>query len=148
MELAASCLAVIELSSRILLQTAVFVNEAKHASEVKGDLFAKVSDLHWTLEAVNGSLRKREQQMTAKTFSVDEAKILIGIREVLERCEQTVERFSTKIESFGREREIGWVQKAMLQLKLEIKSPTILNFEKSVDANIASLQVLMSCFEP
>lgn len=148
MEFAASIIAVVDYSFKLSLNIAQFVHEAKDASGATKDLFFKVTSLHQTCHTVHLSLKKRAEQVNKKLLSLDEQEIWCTIRNALERCEKTVERFKEELEGLSTSEELTWRQQGQQQLKLKIRSPKIASLEKKIDANIGSLQVLLPCLQP
>ncbi|KAL2349975.1 hypothetical protein BJ546DRAFT_1070369 [Cryomyces antarcticus] len=144
----ASIATLIDFSLAISIKLAKFVYDAKDATKSKGDLFSKAAGLQQKLVAVGKTLETRKAQIEAKPVNPNEELILNTMKDTLELCMKTVERFEKKVQSLGTETESTWWQKAILQLRLEVRGSEIKKIEEKIDTNTASLQLLLACFEP
>lgn len=137
-----------DVATRVYLSTARFIQDCKAAGETRTRLYEKVTALNGVLEAVETLLTARRNQ-SRKPISYHEDDILKNLRRAMERCEGTVERLNEKVTSLGPgTREPNWRQRAILQLKLNVKEPEILRIERDMQADIGSLQVYLTCLSP
>lgn len=152
MELAASCIAVVQVASKLCLSLAKFISEAKDANDTTSDLVKRVVTLHSMLEIVRGVLKTRASQRQARPFVPFDDDVEKGVwdqaEKVLQRCEGTVKRLEGELDSLGRGESKSWAQLASLQLKLNVRDPAISRIEKDIDANVSAAQLMITCFQP
>lgn len=142
----ASVAQILDYSLRLFSKVAGFVHDVKYAPETKMDLVTKVTSLYQTLHAVNTCLRRWQEQVGTRPLPADETFVLLAVFKALERCEQTVHKLEAKIQRLGGSRNDLW-NRLRLQTQLEIRGSSISHIEKSIDANLGSLQVLLPCLQ-
>lgn len=132
----------------LLAKLGRFVHEAQGATQSKDDLFAKVTGLHELLVVVAVTLSKRNKQKGTKAINADEENLLIALSNALARCKQTVKQLEQRLRGLDGGSGPGWLRRLVLQGKLNIKSDEFTRLGTKIDVNIASLQVLLPCFQP
>ena len=66
----------------------------------------------------------------------------------LERCQQTMEKFEKEIERLGDREKYGWLRRGLIAMNSIEDEPKTIRLGKDMEADIASLSVLLPCFQP
>ena len=80
-------------------------------------------------------------------MSEDEEQIWLAVGNALERCQQTMKKFEEEIERLGNREKYGWLRRGLIAMN-SIDEPKTIRLEKDMKADIASLSVLLPCFQP
>ena len=138
-----------DVAARVCLRIARFLNEVKDADKTRSGLYKKATALHDILKAVEAATRERNAQVHTKPVSDDEDGILEMLTAALDRCESTVKKFEEKLGGLGLGgTEPRWPERAMLQLRIDVQWSGIARLEKDIQADIAAIQLLFTCFLP
>lgn len=142
-------ISIADVAARVCLRLARFLNEVKDADETRSSLYKKATTLHDILKAVEIATRRRNVHVPTKPVSDDEGMILVMLTAALGRCESTVEKFEEKLGGLGRGgTEPKLLERAMLQLRLDVQGSGIARIERDIQADIAALHLLSTCFLP
>lgn len=149
LEYAAAIVQVIDLSLRLSLKIATFVQETKDSNETRSDLYHQIKTFLDTIQSVQRTFSQREEQRNRRPLNKAEGEICKAVTNILVRCEGYMERFERKIKGLGGQFvEAGWLNRALLQLSLQVKGPAISKLERQITASISSLETLLACFQP
>jgi hypothetical protein len=133
---------VVELSLKILKELDRFVRESKDADAVAKELHAKVHQLYTCAETVQRVARSRGRQAGRNQQDEDEIQIWNAIRATLRRCEKLFQRFQTALEGLEQGyTKLGWLQKALLQRRIDARQPKISRLERKIDFHLSTLQI-------
>ncbi|KAI9760164.1 MAG: Ankyrin-2 [Geoglossum simile] len=144
----ASAATLAELSLKIYQNLSKFITEAGEADVAARDLQSRINRLHKTTDTVWSTLRYRAKQADAGQLAREEVEIWETIRESLNTCERSLQKFENALEGLSNGSEsLGWLKKALLQLKMERKNPTIAKLETTVDTHLQMMQVSLACLQ-
>jgi len=142
-------ISIADVAARVCLRLGRFLNEVKDAGETRSSLHKKAAALHDILKVVDAATRKRNVHVHTKPISDDEGGILVMLTAALGRCESTVKKFEEMLGRLGGGgTEPNWLGRAILQLKLDVRGSGIAKIERDIEADIAPLQLLSTCFLP
>lgn len=142
-------ISIADVAARVGIRLARFLAESKDAGETRNSLHTTATDLREILTAIETATRKRSGQVQTKPISEDEDRILVILKAAVGRCESTVEKFEKKLGGLGRGgTELRWRERFALQLRLDVHQSGIARVERDIRADIASLQLLFTCFSP
>lgn len=147
MEIAASAVALVEFTSKLVISLAKFTHEAKSVDAATSELFHQVSSLESILKNVHKVLKRREAQRSNIPIEDPEIEIWEWAKDILLRCERTVKNLEDELRSLDNGKSGGWTGRAWKQLKLNINTPAISRIEKQIAANVSSAQLMMACFQ-
>jgi hypothetical protein len=144
----ASAATLAELSLKIYRSLSKFITEAGEADVAAKDLQSRVNRLHKTTDTVWSTLRYRTKQADAGDLAQEEAEIWESIKESLNTCERKLRKFENALQGlFSGNESLGWLKKALLQLKMDRKNPTIAKLETTIDTHLQMMQVSLACLQ-
>ncbi|ERF72360.1 hypothetical protein EPUS_06116 [Endocarpon pusillum Z07020] len=149
-QIIASCIGVADFALKSYRGLYRFVSDIKNADNTAKGLCCKVQRLRKTLYNVHLVLLARENQLLeTRPAGPEEECILSNIRDSLKQWRHTLQKFKREIKGLNAplegDRRPTWVDKTLLQLKLQRKAPTIAKFEKSIDEHIEELSLSLHC---
>ena len=144
----ASAFTIIALACRLSRYISRVANEARDIKEASGTISKKVIRWDVVLETVYLSLKNRKRQRRFKPLSEDEEQIWLTVGNALERCQQTMKKFEEEIERLGDREKYGWLRRGLIVINSIEDEPKTIRLKKDIKANIASLSVLLPCFQP
>ncbi|KAN0084913.1 hypothetical protein V8E54_001380 [Elaphomyces granulatus] len=145
--LAASVLQLVCFTGSAIEKVARFAREARHVQETKGDLFATIINFNKSLQAVKLVLETWKKQSSGGMDTLEVGQILATANSVWKSCEEAVQRFEEKLESFGNRSRQNWLRDAMQQLKLRSRSAEMTRIKTRIDTEISTLQLLLACLK-
>jgi hypothetical protein len=139
----------VELSFRVYQNLSRFISKAAVADTVASELLVKISHLQNTTNIVASALRYRGREAKSNPPAKEELEIWDTINSSLDDCNRMLQRFEDALEglldrSDGR---LGWLQKALLQRKLDRRDPAITNLENKIDRHLQILQIYLLCLQ-
>lgn len=144
----ASVFTIVALACRLSRYVSRIANEARDIKEASGTISKKVVRWDEVLRAVHSSLKGRKKQRRFKPLSEDEEQIWLAVGNALERCQQTMKKFEEEIERLGDREKYGWLRRGLIAMNSIEDEPKTIRLEKDMKADIASLSVLLPCFQP
>ncbi|KAN0084919.1 hypothetical protein V8E54_001386 [Elaphomyces granulatus] len=146
--LSASVLQLVCFTGSAIEKVARFAREASHVQETKGDLFATIINFNRSLQAVKSVLDTwKNKQSPGGMDTLEVGQILATANSVWKSCEEAVQRFEEKLESFGNRSRQNWLGDAMQQLKLRSRSAEMTRIKTRIDTEISTLQLLLACLK-
>lgn len=138
-----------DVASRVCISTARFLEESRVAGETRSALYHKVTTLNSILEAVKTTATHREKQFREKPVSSHEDVILKVLGTALKRCKATMERLESKVTSLGSDTTVpNLLHRCMLQFRHQVSGPAIARIERDMQADIGSMQLMLTCLVP
>lgn len=132
--------ALLEVCLKLGTHLARFVQRASGADTFATDLSSKVGQLRTCAITVQRAARSRERQAGPGEQDRDEIEIWKTIERTLSHCERLFNRFEALLKSMAPGKEdLNWLEKALLQTKIDIREPKILELEKKIDFHLTTL---------
>ena len=144
----ASAFTIVALAYRLSRYISRVANEARDIKEASGTISKKVVQWDEVLRAVYLSLKGRKKQRRFKPLSEDEEQIWLTVGNALERCQQTMKKFEEEIARLGDREKYGWLRRGLIAINSIEDEPKTIQLKKDMKADIASLSVLLPCFQP
>ena len=149
-QLIATCIAVADIALKSYRGLYRFASDVKNADHTARGLCHKVQRLRNTLYTVHLVLLARENQLLeTRPAGPEEGRILSNIRDSLKAWRQTLQNFKRELKGLNErldgDRRPTWVDRALLQLRLQRKAPAIERFERSIDEHIEELSLSLHC---
>ena len=144
----ASVFTIVALACRLSRYISQIANEARDIKEASGTISKKVVQWNEVLRAVHWSLNSRKRQIRFKPLSEDEEQIWLAMGNALEHCQQTIKKFEEEIERLGDREKYGWLQGGLIAMNSIKNEPKTIRLKKDIKADIASLSILLPCFQP
>ncbi|KAF7510333.1 hypothetical protein GJ744_006829 [Endocarpon pusillum] len=149
-QIIASCIGLADFALKSYRGLYRFVSDIKNADKTAKGLCCKVQRLRKTLYNVHLVLLARENQLLeTRPAGPEEECILSNVRDSLKQWRHTLQKFKREIKGLNAplegDRRPTWVDKTLLQLKLQRKGPTIGKFERSIDEHIEELSLSLHC---
>ncbi|ORY11067.1 hypothetical protein BCR34DRAFT_601668 [Clohesyomyces aquaticus] len=149
METVAAIAQVTEVALRISSCIAKFCHDAKDSNEARSDLYSQIDTLDDTLSSIQHALGMRREQVQKRPISEEEENICKRMKVILELCEQSLDRFASKIRKLGPcAEDAKWWSRAWIQFNMQTRAPAIARIEGQISANVSALQTLLVCFQP
>lgn len=145
--IAASAITVAEFLFKTYETLSKFVRDAKNSDSTAAEVRLKVQQLRAVVLSIKGALLYRTTHVATRPPGKEEVLIWFRIRAALEGCQQNLKRFEEELKGLHGRTQVEWLRKALLQLRLQQKDPTITRFERSMDTHIQVLQTLLLCLQ-
>ncbi|KAI9694376.1 MAG: hypothetical protein M1820_008976 [Bogoriella megaspora] len=148
-QVAASGLAVVELGFKLYDALSTFVTKARQADEEARELRETVRRSLKTLITVNETLKARLKELGQGRVTPEEQNIWININESLISWDRNLKKLKRKVQDVPRrgsaQGHMNWIDKALLQLKLDRRSPVILQFQRNIKEHMQELSLSLQC---
>ena len=132
--------ALLEVCLKLGIHLARFVQRASKAGTFATDLKSKVDQLRICAVTVQRAARCRERQAGTGEQDHDEVEIWQTIEKTLSRCEGMFNQLEKLFKSMTPEKEdLNWLRKALLQTRIDIREPQLLELEKKIDFHLTTL---------
>lgn len=136
------------VSLKIIHQLSVFVAEARDAHNVAKDLQEKIEQLHACSQTVGATSSRREEQLKAERPGQAERNLWGGIDRSLGQCQRVLTKFEGALKGLkSGKAELSWLEKGLLQLKLDNRDPEIRRLESKIDTYLQTLQISILCVQ-
>ena len=145
----AAALQLAEFAFRLYQTLSKFVARAKDADGEALELCETIRRSLNTLKTAGKTLQAREKDLGQGTPAQEEQRIWRNIRESLASWNRNIKRFRKHIEKIPnlgqRQASLNWIDKALLQLKLDRKAPIIERFQRNIAEHVQELNLLLQC---
>lgn len=145
----ASCIAIADLALKSFRGLYVFVRDARNADNTVKALCLKVHQLRMTFYNVHTTLRVRKEQLQSRKTQPEEERILSNIRRSLTAWRQTLGDIKKDLARLNGHvagsAKLTWVDKALLQRRLQQQAPVLDRFERRIEEHIQELSLLLHC---
>ena len=149
LDVVASALTVAEVALKFYHHLSKFAEGTKKAGDVSKNLRSKCKLLLHTLQVVEITFNESQARWKSERPYAFEGKIWANVRESLRSGQRTLKAFQRDLKSelakSKEGQELGWIAKALLQLKLQSKEGTMTQFERDIDSHMHILEVSMLC---
>ncbi|KAI9657403.1 MAG: hypothetical protein M1821_003085 [Bathelium mastoideum] len=146
---AASAVALAELSMKLYHTLSKFINEARDADEKASELRKTIRRSLATLLSVKETLEARGKECDQGTPGPEEQRILKNIRESLLGWFLNLVKFTKRLGNIAEDQHekttMGWLEKALLQLKLDRKAPAIERIRENISEHVQELSLSLQC---
>lgn len=147
-ECGGAIIGIVDVAGRVGFRLAQFLHDVNEAEETRNTLYTKVAELEGIVRTVKTTVKARDQN-NQKPISEEEDAIRSLLLRAMCQCERTVQKFGEQIGWLGNvERRPRWWKTVALQIRLDVHGSTLARTERDIQADIASLQLLYTCFLP
>ena len=148
-QVAASGLAVAELALKLYHTLSKFVTRAKHADDEAKELRETVQRSLRTLLVASETLQARSRDLDQGTPALEEAHIWSNIHESLMSWARKLKKFRKQVQNVQEpdqgQSPMSWIEKTLLQLKLDRRAPVIQRFQRSITDHVQELSLSLQC---
>lgn len=150
-QLVASGFTVAEVALRLYRNLSTFVERAKNADGTTTELAIKFGRLRKTLYSIHVTLAARRRQLEKRRPEPEEEDIWLNISEALDGWSKVLEDFKDEILSLNPRVQgsatLDWVDKTLLQLRLDRRAPILGRLEKAIETHMNELSLMLSCLD-
>ena len=153
--------AVAELSFRLYNEISGFIARVRNVDNVAKELVLKVQRLETCLKNVQSTSRARTKQLQqsarhgqrkeGQIWSNEEDQVWSTIHESLEQWQETLQSFQAWADklpvSMNGQSKLNWLEKTLLQLKLDRKASKIAAFEDAIQSHVDLMTLSLICIE-
>lgn len=148
-QVVAGALGAAELAFKLYETLTQFVSRVRDAGEEALELRDTVQRSRRILKAAREILQARETDPDRGTPAMEERQIWSNIHESLISWDLNIERFKERMKNISSASQgrtsLNWVEKTMLQLKIDRKAPTIQRFQKKLGEHMQELGFSLQC---
>lgn len=130
----------IEVCKKIGNHMIRFKRRAREAHVFATDLHSQVDHVKTCAMTVQRAARSRKRQAGPGEQGKEEIAIWKTIRRTLDRCHQLFQKFEERLEGVAAGKEdLNWFESALLQRRIDIVEPQLLQLEKRIDCCLTTL---------
>lgn len=143
---ASSIIQLLDNALRITISIGRFYLDFAGADDITDDIFAKLRTLGESLEAISLTLARRRNQLETTTYvHEEECQILEMAIRNLQDCAKTKEMLENNLEILNQRDRNSTLAKVQMRLRIGFGSGSLERFDKRIQANYGSLNIILSC---
>ncbi|KAJ9665057.1 hypothetical protein H2201_004923 [Coniosporium apollinis] len=136
------------VSLKIIHHLRAFVARAKDAHNVAKDLQEKIEQIHACSQTVEVTSSRRGKHFRVERPGRAERDLWEGIKRSLGQCQRVLTKFEGALRGLKcGKAELSWLEKGLLQLKLDNSDPEIRRLENKIDTHLQTLQISILCVQ-